>query len=49
MKKQPVWGYQVARLSREVNRRVTYALSHLEYIRPVEFPVSFNCLNFIEK
>ena len=49
MKKQPVWGYQVAHLSREVNRRVTYALSNLEYVASMEFPDSANCLNIIEK
>ena len=49
MKKQPVWGYQVARLSREVNRQVTNALSNLESATLAEFPRSRKYLIFIEK
>ena len=33
MKKQPAWGYRVARLFREVNRRVTIALNKFDSIR----------------
>jgi hypothetical protein len=32
-KKQPAWGYRIARLFREVNRRVTIALTRFDSIR----------------
>jgi hypothetical protein len=46
MKKQPAWGYRVARLLREVNRRVTYALRNLEYAHAAEFPTVHKHMNF---
>ena len=49
MKKQPAWGYRVARPFREVNRRVTYALGLLEAKGHGEFPERRKTLTIIPK
>ena len=46
-KKQQAWGYRVARLFREVNRRVTYALGILEVEGSGEFPSRHKSLRII--
>ena len=48
IKKQPAWGHRVARLFREVSRRVTNALKGLESGLTPEFPANPISLNFIE-
>ena len=48
-KKQQAWGYRVARLFREVNRRVTYALGWLEAKGCGEFPENYKSLINIVK
>ncbi len=40
IKKQPAWGHRVARLLREVSRRVTNALKGLESGLTPEFPAT---------
>jgi hypothetical protein len=42
-------GLSVARLSREVNRRVTYALKRLEGINRQEFTKNYKTLIIIDK
>ncbi len=48
IKKQPAWGHRVARLQREVSRRVTNALKKLESALTSEFPAIRISLIFIE-
>ncbi len=48
IKKQPAWGHRVARLFREVSRRVTNALKGLESGLTPEFPAIPISLIFIE-
>jgi len=49
MKKQSAWGNRIARLFREVNRRVTIALNEFDSIRFGKFLSMCKSLNFREK
>ena len=49
LKKQPAWGYRVARPFREVNRRVTTALKELESDPCGKFLARCKCLKNGEK
>ncbi len=49
MKKQPAWGNRIARLFREVNRRVTIALNTFDSIHFGKFLSIHKSLIFLKK
>ena len=49
IKKQPAWGNRIARLFREVNRRVTIALNKFDSIHFGKFLSIRKSRNFLKK